>query len=162
MKRQSVVWILLLLQVLLICIGCGSTDQTAGISTPAAAVEEAAAVTEEAAVEEAAAPAEASFEAEAAPLEEPVELEESALSEEIIAGRKSSDKTIVEDAVGIFEGLEDNHTAIFSFDGAETAFFFEDPAVHDVLFEAVLGSAYTLSYEYSDSTGHVIYKISEH
>ena len=55
MKRQNVVWILLLLQVLLICIGCGSTDQTAGISTPAAAVEEAAAVTEEAAVEEAAA-----------------------------------------------------------------------------------------------------------
>jgi hypothetical protein len=127
-------------------------------------VQEAAVVTEEAAVEEAAAavPAEASSRAEAAPLEEPIELEESALSEENIADHKSSDKTIVEDAVGIFEGLEDNHTAIFSFDGAETAFFFDDPAVHDVLFEAVLGSAYTLSYEYSDSTGHVIYKISEH
>ena len=163
MKRQSIFLILLLLQVLFICIGCGSSEKSAEPESFAAAAEEAAAVTEEAAVEEAAAvPAEASSRAEAAPLEEPIELEESALSEAIIADHKSSDKTIVEDAVGIFEGLEDNHTAIFSFDGAETAFFFEDPAVHDVLFEAVLGSAYTLSYEYSDSTGHVIYKISEH
>ena len=162
MKRQSIFLILLLLQVLFICIGCGSSEKSAEPESSAAAAEETAAVTEDAAVEEAAVPAEASFEAEAPPLEEPVELEESALSEEIIADRKSSDKTIVEDAVGIFEGLEDNHTAIFSFDGAETAFFFEDPAVHDVIFEAVLGSAYSLSYEYSDSTGHVIYKISEH
>ena len=142
MKRQSIFLILLLLQVLFICIGCGSSEKSAEPESFAAAAKEAAAVTEEAAVEEAAAPAEASFEAEAAPMKESIEL--------------------VEDAVGIFEGLEDNHTAIFSFDGAETAFFFEDPAVHDVLFEAVLGSAYTLSYEYSDSTGHVIYKISEH
>ena len=142
MKRQSIFLILLLLQVLFICIGCGSSEKSAEPESFAAAVQEAAAVTEEAAVEEAAAPAEASSRAEAAPMEESIEL--------------------VEDAVGIFEGLEDNHTAIFSFDGAETAFFFEDPAVHDVLFEAVLGSAYTLSYEYSDSTGHVIYKISEH
>ena len=142
MKRQSIFLILLLLQILFICIGCGSAEKSAEPESFAAAAKEAAAVTEEAAVEEAAAPAEASFEAEAAPMKESIEL--------------------VEDAVGIFEGLEDNHTAIFSFDGAEIAFFFEDPAVHDVLFEAVLGSAYTLSYEYSDSTGHVIYKISEH
>ena len=142
MKRQSIFLILLLLQVLFICIGCGSSEKSTEPESFAAAAKEAAAVTEEAALEEAAAPAEASFEAEAAPMKESIEL--------------------VEDAVGIFEGLEDNHTAIFSFDGAEIAFFFEDPAVHDVLFEAVLGSAYTLSYEYSDSTGHVIYKISEH
>ena len=142
MKRQSIFLILLLLQVLFICIGCGSSEKAAEPESFAAAAKEAAAVTEEAALEEAAAPAAASFEAEAAPMKESIEL--------------------VEDAVGIFEGLEDNHTAIFSFDGAEIAFFFEDPAVHDVLFEAVLGSAYTLSYEYSDSTGHVIYKISEH
>ena len=152
MKRQSIFLILLLLQVLFICIGCGSSEKSAEPESFAAAAKEAATVTEEAAIEEAAAPAEASFEAEAAPMEDSIELEESALSEEMI----------VEDTVGIFEGLEDNHTAIFSFDGAEIAFFFEDPAVHDVLFEAVLGSAYTLSYEYSDSTGHVIYKISEH
>ena len=142
MKRQSIFLILLLLQVLFICIGCGSSEKSAEPESFAAAAKEAAAVTEEAAVEDAAAPAEASFEPEAASMKESIEL--------------------VEDAVGIFEGLEDNHTAIFSFDGAEIAFFFEDPAVHDVLFEAVLGSAYTLSYEYSDSTGHVIYKISEH
>lgn len=125
MKRQSIFFILLLLQVLIICVGCGSSEKSAAPESPTAAAEEAAAVTEEAADMEAAAPAP------------------------------------VEDAVGIFEGLEDNHTALFSFDGAETAFYFEDPAVQNVLFEAVLGSPYTLSYEYDDSLGYVIYKISE-
>ena len=125
MKRQSIFFILLLLQVLMICVGCGSSEKSAAPESPAAAAEEAAAVTEEAADAEAAAPAP------------------------------------VEDAVGIFEGVEDNHTAIFSFDGAETAFYFEDPAVQNVLFEAVLGSPYTLSYEYDDSLGYIIYKISE-
>ena len=125
MKRQSNFFILLLLQVLIICVGCGSSEKSAAPESPTAAAEEAAAVTEEAADMEAAAPAP------------------------------------VEDAVGIFEGLEDNHTALFSFDGAETAFYFEDPAVQNVLFEAVLGSPYTLSYEYDDSLGYVIYKISE-
>ena len=125
MKRQSIFFILLLLQVLMICVGCGSSEKSAAPESPTAAAEEAAAVTEEAADMEAAAPAP------------------------------------VEDAVGIFEGLEDNHTAIFSFDGAETAFYFEDPAVQNVLFEAVLGSPYTLSYEYDDSLGYIIYKISE-
>ena len=67
----------------------------------------------------------------------------------------------VEDAIGVFEGLEDNHTAIFSFDGAETAFYFEEDAVQNVLYEAVSGSNYTLSYHYDDSLGYVIYKISE-
>ena len=143
MKRQNVVWILLLLQVLLICIGCGSTDQTAGISTPAAAVEEAAAVTEEAAVEEA-----------AATLEDVPTADMSVQTEEGIAP--------VEDVVGVFEGLEDNHTAIFSFDGAETAFYFEDPAVQSVLNEAVIGSTYSLCYDYSDSFGARIYQITEH
>lgn len=125
MKRQSIFFILLLLQVLIICVGCGSSEKSAAPESPSAAAEEAAAVTEEAAETEAATPAP------------------------------------VEDAIGIFEGLEDNHTAIFSFDGAETAFYFEDPAVQNVLFEAVLGSPYTLSYEYDDSLGYVIYKISE-
>ena len=125
MKRQSIFFILLLLQVLIICVGCGSSEKSAAPESPTAAAEEAAAVTEEAADMEAAAPAP------------------------------------VEDAVGIFEGLEDNHTALFSFDGAETAFYFEDPAVQNVLFEAVLGSPYTLSYEYDDSLGYIIYKISE-
>lgn len=135
MKRQSLIFILLLLQVLLICIGCGSSEKSAAPDSPAAAAEEAAAVTEEAAAEEAAAPAESSLAAES---------------------------EIVENAIGVFEGLEDNHTAIFSFDGAETAFFFEDPSVQTVLYEAVLGSTYALSYEYSDSLGYIIYQISEH
>lgn len=125
MKRRSIFLILLLLQVLIICIGCGSTEKSAAPESPAAAPEEAAAVTEEAALEEAA---------------------------------SSVD---VENAVGVFEGLEDNHTAIFSFDGAETAFYFEDPAVQNVLFEAVAGSSYTLSYEYDDSLGYIISQISE-
>jgi len=136
MKRQSTVLILLLLQVLLICVGCGSSDKSAAPDTQAAALEEAAAVTEEAAaVEEAAMPAEASL---------------------------NEAPAVVEDAIGVFEGLEDNHTAIFSFDGAETAFYFEDPAVQNVLYEAVLGSSYTLSYEYNDNLGYIIYQISEH
>ena len=125
MKRRSIFLMLLLLQVLIICIGCGSTEKSAAPESPAAAPEEAAAVTEEAAVEEAASPVD------------------------------------VENAVGVFEGLEDNHTAIFSFDGAETAFYFEDPAVQNVLFEAVAGSSYTLSYKYDDSLGYIISQISE-
>ena len=157
MKRQSIFFILLLLQVLIICVGCGSSEKAAAPESPAAAAEEAAAVTEEAAETEAAAPAEASFVEEAAVEESPAET----LEEEIIADQKATNMANVEDAVGIFEGLEDNHTAIFSFDGAETAFYFEDPAVQNVLFEAVLGSPYTLSYEYDDSLGYVIYKISE-
>lgn len=69
--------------------------------------------------------------------------------------------TPAENVIGTFEGLEDNHTAIFSFDGAETAFYFEDPAVQEILFGAIIGSSYTLSYDYSDTLGYVIYQISE-
>lgn len=150
MKRQSIIFILLLLQVLLICIGCGSAEPAA--QSPAAAAEEAAAVTEEAAVEEAAAPAEAS-----------VVMETSIAEEKIIADQKASNTLEdSEDVIGIFEGLEDNHTAIFSFDGAETAFYFEAPAVQAVLYAAALGSPYTLSYHFDDTLGlNVIYEISE-
>ena len=124
MKRQSIVFILLLLQVLLICIGCGSSQKHA---EPAEfAVQETAVVTEESTTAE------------------------------------DASAEVIENAIGLFEGLEDNHTAIFSFDGAETAFFFEDPAVQNVLYEAVIGSTYTLSYEYDNSLGYKIYQISEH
>lgn len=169
MKRQSILFVLLLLQVLFICCGCASSGKSA--ESPAAAAEEAAAVTEEAAVEKAAVLAEASITEGSEIPEEPAafSLEETAaeeataeaLEEEIIADQKASNAENVEDAVGIFEGLEDNHTAIFSFEGAETAFYFEDPAVQNVLFEAVLGSPYTLSYSYDDSLGYIIYEISE-
>ena len=139
MKRQSIFLILLLLQVFIICVGCGSSEKTAAAEAPAAVAPETAAVLEEAAVEEAAVPAEeASLEA------------------------ALTDSDVVENVIGIFEGLEDNHTAIFSFDGAETAFFFADSAVQSVLYEAVSGSSYTLSYSYDDAKGPVIYQISEH
>lgn len=62
---------------------------------------------------------------------------------------------------GIFEGLEDNHTAVFSFDGIETAFYFDKQNVQEVLYQAVVGSSYTLSYRYDDSLGYIIYEISE-
>ena len=153
MKRQSIVFILLLLQVLFICIGCGSSDKSAESESAAATVGDAAA-TEEAAAGEAAEPAEASVTEESFAVAEAAE-------EEIIADQKAANAENVEDVTGIFEGLEDNHTAIFSFDGAETAFYFEDPAVQNVLFEAVIDSPYTLSYSYDDSLGYVIYKISE-
>ena len=119
MKRQSILLILVLLQVLFICVGCGSSEKSAEPESPAAVAKEAAA-------------------------------EQRAINAEN-----------VEDVVGIFEGLEDNHTAIFSFDGAEEAFYFEDPKVQTVLYEAALGSSYTLSYSYDDHLGYVIYKISE-
>ena len=143
MKRQSIFTMLLLLQVLLIgiCSGCGNAEKTA--ESPSAVAQETADVTEEAAVEEA-----------AAALEDVPTADMSVRTEEGIAP--------VEDVVGVFEGLEDNHTAIFSFDGAETAFYFEDPAVQSVLNEAVIGSTYSLCYDYSDSFGARIYRITEH
>ena len=151
MKRQSILFILLLLQVLLICIGCGISAPAS--ESPAAAAKEAAVITEEAAVEEAA----------AAPAEASVTMETSFNEEEIIAAQRASNTLEdIEDVIGIFEGLEDNHTALFSFEDVEIAFYFEDAAVQTVLFEAVLGSPYTLSYHFDDTLGlNVIHKISE-
>lgn len=132
MKRHSILFILLLLLILSSCIGCASSKGT----TP----------------QETAAPEEAS-------------VEEAAMNTSVTAAFDSETKglaTDVKDISGIFEGLEDNHTALFSFDGAESTFFFEDPAVQKVLSEAVIGSTYTLSYTYDSSTGlNVIYEISE-
>ena len=156
MKRQSIVLVLLLLQVLFICSGCGSSAPATEGSP--AAVEEAAAVTEEAAAEEAA-PAKTMVEDTASA---EVVLQEAA--PEAFSLEEAEEKEIVtnvEDVIGVFEGLEHNHTAVFSFDGAEEAFFFENPAVQTVLYEAVLGSSYTLSYSCDDSLGFVIYEISE-
>lgn len=68
----------------------------------------------------------------------------------------------VENVIAVFEGLEDNHTAIFSFNGAESAFYFEDPAVQTVLSEAVTGSSYTFSYQFNSTLGlDCIYEITE-
>ena len=70
-----------------------------------------------------------------------------------------SAEEVYEDVTGIFEGLEGNHTAVFSFDGVETAFHFEAPEVQQVLFEAIVGSSYTLSYYLDTATG--LYTITE-
>ena len=123
MKRQSILFILLLLLILFTCAGC-SSGKSAAPRNLAAAPEEASEILEEQAV--------------------------------------VNSLSNAEDISGVFEGLEDNHTALFSFDGMENTFFFEDPAVKKVLSEAVIGSTYTLSYEYDSSKGlNVIYKISE-
>jgi hypothetical protein len=146
MKPQSILFVLLLLQILLISAGCSSSDKASLPEPPSAALKETSVLTEETNAQKTSPLIEEAVE-EAAPL-----MEEE-LSTEGIAP--------VVDVEGVFEGLEDNHTAIFSFDGAETAFYFDDPAVQNVLFEAALGSTYTLSYEYSDSLGFIIYEISE-
>lgn len=119
MKRRSIFFMLLLLQILLINCGCSSDSSQSQTET---------------------AQIQASVESKAAPVEGAAEAEET---------------------TGVFEGLEDNHTAIFSFDGAETVFHFEDEQVRTVLYEAVSGSSYTLSYCYDDSYGYVICEISE-
>lgn len=141
MKRQSISFILLLLITLFICCGCQSSKGSAAQDTASSPSEADTQVPEEA--------------------EERSALEKSATKE--AAETQTADSAEkVEDAIGIFEGLEDNHTAIFSFDGAETAFYFEEPTVQDILFDAIIGSPYTLSYDFDSSLGlNVIYKISE-
>ena len=141
MKRQSILFILLLLLTLTALCGCSSAKN--------AQEETAEAVPMEAALEEA--------------------IEESAAFEgSVTAGsdtdelKLESDHTVFENVTGIFEGLEDNHTALFSFDGVEVVFLFEAPEVQTVLSEAVIGSTYTLSYQYDSSRGlNVLYEISE-
>ena len=69
---------------------------------------------------------------------------------------------LLENVTGVFEGLEDNHTALFSFNGVEQVFVFEDSTVQSILSEAVIGSSYTLSYSYDSSLGlNILYEISE-
>lgn len=76
--------------------------------------------------------------------------------------KPSEDSENVVDVTGIFKRLEDNHTAIFSFDGVETVFYFDDPAVQEILFEAVIESSYTFSYRFDPDLGlNVIYEITE-
>ena len=124
MKRQSILFILLLLLNIFVCCGCSTKEP------------EESAVAEQPAV--------------VSTLE----------TKDAVATDSTENST--EDVLGIFEGLEGNHTAIFSFDGVETAFHFEDPEVQTVLFEAIAGSSYTLSYYLDPATGlSVIYEISE-
>ena len=141
MKRQSILFILLLLLILTTLCGCSNAESPEKDSTDA--------VPMEAALEEA--------------------VEETAVLESSLTADTDSyelelkiDDTVFEDVTGIFEGLEDNHTALFSFDGVEVVFFFEAPEVQTVLSEAVIGSTYTLSYQYDSSRElNVLFEISE-
>lgn len=140
MKRQSILFILLLLLTLFIFCGCAANKDATAPDTASAQTEGGA---------------EAAEEAEEETLEK-------AMSREAIETENTDSVEKVEDVNGTFEGLEDNHTAIFSFDGAETAFYFEEPMVQDILSGAIVGSTYTLSYDFDSSLGlNVIYEISE-
>ena len=132
MKRQSILLILLLLLTLLSCCGCSAKEFSSAGTTSKDII-----------------------------TPEPAAVTEETI--DAIAEESATVKSVTKENVpGIFEGLEDNHTALFSFDGAETAFFFDDPAVQTVLSEAVIGSTYTLSYHYDTESGHyIIYQISE-
>ena len=141
MKRQSILFILLLLLTLTTLCGCSSTKNTTESTKDAAPME--------------------------ASMEEAVE--EAAVSETSVTADADTDTferkiedTTFENVTGVFEGLEDNRTALFSFDGVEVVFFFEGPEVQTVLSEAVVGSTYTLSYQYDAEQGlNIIYEISE-
>lgn len=145
MKVRNLFLILLLLSSFLL-YGCGSSSDTSEYAAMPAS--EGIAAPQEAAAGEEAAPLEKS----SAPLTESFTLEEA----------KSAQPEGEENVVGVFEYLEDNHTAVFSFDNVEFTFHFEDPAVQEILMEAIVGSSYTLSYNYDDGLGlNIIYEISE-
>lgn len=141
MKRQSILVILLLLLTITILCGCSSAKSSKE--------ESGGAIPMEAALEET--------------VEETAVLEPSvSTATDTEDFKRSADDPVFEDVTGIFEGLEDNHTALFSFDGVEVVFFFEIPEVQTVLSEAVIGSSYTLSYTYDSAKGfNILYEISE-
>lgn len=136
MKKQSIVLILFLLLTLLVCAGCQSVSPDSVSDTGSTS---------------------AKFSEEEVPEKE---LAEEITEERSVAPAAADESS--KDVVGVFEGLEDNHTAVFSFNGAETAFYFDDSSVQNVLSEAITGSPYTLSYRFDSDLGlNVIYEISE-
>ena len=143
MKRQSISFILLLLLTLVILCGCSSSETNKEAADAAVPME---AVLEEAALE----------------VSEETAAAETAVTSDTDTLELTIGNTSFEDVTGIFEGLEDNHTALFSFDGVEVVFFFEDPEVQSILSEAVIGSSYHISYIYDSARGlNVLYEISE-
>lgn len=155
MKVRNLFLILLLLSSFLL-YGCGSSSDTSEYAAMPAS--EGIAAPQEAAAGEEAAPLTESFTKE----EAEAETEFQSLNDEVLEEAKSSQPEGEENVVGVFEYLEDNHTAVFSFEKVEVAFYFEDPAVQEILMEAIVGSSYTLSYNYDDRLGlNIIYEISE-
>ena len=143
MKRRSISFILLLLLTLTILCGCSSSEtkkEEAGAAIPM-----------EAALEEA-----------VAEIPEETAVAETSVTSDTDSSELIIDETTFEDITGIFEGLEDNHTALFSFDGVEVVFYFEAPEVQSILSEAVVGSIYHISYTYDSARGlNILYAISE-
>ena len=143
MKRRSISFILLLLLTLTILCGCSSSEtkkEEAGAAIPM-----------ESALEEAVAEA-----------PEETAVAETSVTSDTDSSELIIDETTFEDITGIFEGLEDNHTALFSFDGVEVVFYFEAPEVQSILSEAVVGSSYHISYTYDSARGlNILYAISE-
>ena len=104
MKRRSILFILLLLLTLTTLCGCAGTESAKEEIENAAPME----ISLEDAVEETAA------------FDPAVTTDLDTETFEL-----KSDTAVFENVTGIFEGLEDNHTALFSFDGVEVVFFFE-------------------------------------
>lgn len=151
MKRQTFFLLLLLLFTLFLYCGCGSSNDTA-------APETAAPLAKIAAAEESAPAYQSSDDAETL---EDTSLQGVVLSEDANEEMASDSPEMIR-VTGTFQGLEDNHTAIFSFDGVESTFYFETEEVQNVLYGAVLDSSYTFSYQFDDGLQlNVIYEISE-
>lgn len=151
MKHSIILFIcLLIFSVVLVC-GCGSSNDGANDTAPAA---------------------ETAFSAESSPVYEPDEDSEGSsqsrlrsvvINEDLETEDAFVETEEVEDVIGTFQGLEDNHTAIFSFSGIEYTFYFEAEDVEAILYDAILGSSYTFSYRFDDSLNlNVIYEISEY
>lgn len=76
--------------------------------------------------------------------------------------KELNSEELLTEVTAVFQGLEDNHTAIFSFNDVEKTFYFEAPGVKNVFAEAVTDSSYTFSYYFDSSLGlNVIYEITE-
>lgn len=158
MKRQTVFFLCLLSLILSFTYGCSAPPEPVGKipEKEDSAFEKSFELPEETPAESSELPESSASEPE---LYTP-NSENEAILQEVNPEEEMPEK--VENISGVFEGLEDNHTAIFSFDGAESAFYFEEPAVQKVLCEAVIGSSYTFSYELLPSVGlNAIYEITE-
>lgn len=151
MKRQCILLVLLLLLTLVFSCGCSSEDSASDDAAPLAVNETAV---EEAGITENSSPA---YDPES---ENP---ESEMMTEEILAEQEFKNAAEnTENVTGVFHGLEDNHTAIFSFDGAESDFYFESEAVQNILYGAIMESSYTFSYRFDEALQlNVIYEISE-
>lgn len=151
--KKHCIFLILFISFLYLSCGCGISKEESGEES-AQAAKETSARSMEATEEEVAA-----YDPDAS-----LSTDSSSVSEQEIPEVQSAQAITeaTENISGIFEGLEDNHTAIFSFDGVEYPFYFEEADVQMILYGAILGSSYRISYRYDDTLHlNVIYEISE-